>query len=315
MRRHRLPHTDLEVSALCYGVASFGTGATGETMERLFAAFREAGGNFFDTAHCYSFWIAGGPGSSERGLGHCLRRFGGRDAIVIGTKGGHPDMGPDYPRPDRYLSPEVIASDIAQSRERLGVEQIDLYYLHRDDPRVPVGEIIDTLNAHVAQGQVRYLGASNWAVARIEAANAYAAGRQLRGFVVSQPQWSLGEPNWRSGPDPTVRFLTPEDQAWHAAHQLPVAPYSATANGYFATAGARGKAFQNSVNEGRLQRAQAVAAELSRTPNQIALAYLMHQPFPVVPILGTADHGHLADALGAAAVSLTPEQVRWLRDG
>jgi aryl-alcohol dehydrogenase-like predicted oxidoreductase len=311
--QHFIPHTDLRVSALCYGLGSFGSRVKGTEMERLFATFREAGGNFFDTAHCYAFWLEEGAGSSERALGECLRRFGGRAEIVIGTKGGHPDMGGGYPRPDRYLAPEVIASDIHDSLERLSVEAIDLYYLHRDDPRVPVGEIIESLNRE--KGRIRYLGASNWTVARIDAANAYAAAHGLKGFAASQPQWSLGEPNWQPGPEPTMRCATDTDREWYAAHSLAVVPYSSTSNGYFATGGERGRDYQNPKNEARLRRAQQLAADLDCTPNQIALAYLMSQGFLVVPIIGTTDPEHLRDAMGAAQVSLTPEQVRWLREG
>src|SRR4051794_1197909 len=140
MKQHAIPRTQLTVSSLCLGTGSFGTGVKGAEMERLYALFREAGGNFFDTAHCYAFWIEGGLGASERGLGECIRRFGDREAVVIGTKGGHPDNGPSYRRSDRYLAPEVIAADVSDSLERLGVDTIDLYFLHRDDPRVPVGE-------------------------------------------------------------------------------------------------------------------------------------------------------------------------------
>ena len=118
MKQHRIPHTDLRVSALCYGLGSFGSRVKGAEMERLYATFREAGGNFFDTAHCYAFWLTEGAGCSERALGECLRRFGDREKIVIGTKGGHPDVSPSYPRPDRYLAPEVIASDIRDSLRR-----------------------------------------------------------------------------------------------------------------------------------------------------------------------------------------------------
>jgi aryl-alcohol dehydrogenase-like predicted oxidoreductase len=296
-------------------MGGFGSRVKGAEMERLFATFREAGGNFFDTAHCYAFWQEEGAGCSERALGACLRRFGGREEIVIGTKGGHPAMGPRYSRPDRYLAPEVIAADVAESLERLGVDTIDLYYLHRDDVRVPVGEIVGALNREVESGRVRYLGASNWSVARIQEANDDAAARGLQGFVASQPQWSLGEPNWRPEPGPTMRFVTDEDRAWYAAHSLAVIPYSSTSTGYFATAGERGKDYQNPTNEARLRRAQRLASDLGGTPNQIALAYLMHQGFLVVPVIGTVSPEHLQDALGAVQIPLTPEQVRWLREG
>jgi aryl-alcohol dehydrogenase-like predicted oxidoreductase len=315
MKHYPIPHTDLSVSALCYGLGAFGSGVKGAEMERLFATFREAGGSFFDTAHCYAFWKPEGAGCSERALGECLRRFGDREEVVIGTKGGHPDASLDYPRPDHYLAPEVIASDIRDSLDRLGVETIDLYYLHRDDPRVPVEEIIDALNREIQTGRIRYLGASNWPVARIEAANTYAAAKRLQGFVASQPQWSLGEPNWRPGSEPTMRSVTDEDREWYAAHPLAVIPYSSTSNGYFATGGERGGDYQNPKNAARLRRAQQLASEMGRTPNQIALAYLMSQEFLVVPIIGTADREHLRDALGASGIWLSAQQVRWLREG
>jgi aryl-alcohol dehydrogenase-like predicted oxidoreductase len=315
MKQHAIPYTDLHVSALCYGLGPFGSRVKGAEMERLYGTFREADGNFFDTAHCYAFWLEEGAGCSERALGECLRRFGDREHVVIGTKGGHPEVSPDYLRPDRYLAPEVIASDIRDSLERLGIEAIDLYYLHRDDPRVPVGEIVDTLNREIEAGHIRYPGASNWPVERIEAANRYAAEKGLRGFVASQPQWSLGEPNWRPGPEPTMRFVTEEDRAWYGEHDVAVIPYSSTSNGYFATGGERGRDFQNETTAGRLRRAQQLAAELGCTASQIALAYLMCQGFLVVPIIGTADEEHLHDALGTVQVELSSEQVRWLRDG
>src|SRR5439155_5807796 len=180
--------TDLEVSALCFGAGGFGTSVGGAAAERLVADFLAAGGNFFDTAHCYAFWRANGLGASERELGACLRRLGALDTAVIATKGGHPDMGPDYRRPADFLSRGVIAADLDDSLERLGLDCIPLYYLHRDDGLTPVGEIVETLNEEIGRGRVRYLGASNWSVARIAAANAYAAAHGLRGFVASQVQ-------------------------------------------------------------------------------------------------------------------------------
>src|SRR5262249_49753406 len=148
---------------------------------RLYDTFREAGENLFDSAHVYAFWLPGGSGASERALGEIVRRRGDRANVVLATKGGHPHMKGGYERPERYLSPEVIAGDIAESRGRLGVEAIDLYFLHRDDLRVPVSEIMDALEEHIAAGRVREIGASNWTTARIEEANRYAAARGRRG--------------------------------------------------------------------------------------------------------------------------------------
>lgn len=316
LTRRSIPQTNLEVSALCYGTAMFGTDVSVEEADRQFTIFREAGGNFFDSAHCYGAWGAAGTGASERMLGEVVRRHGCRDEVVIATKGGHPAVDPEYPRPDRYITPELIARDIDDSLSRLGMAHVDLYYLHRDDLRLTVGEIIEILNAEIARGRLRYLGVSNWAVSRIAEANAYAEAHGRQGFVASQPQWSLAHPNLVPTVDPTMRALPPDDHRWHRQQQFPAIPYSSTACGYFATGGRSGvESFDNAISRARLQRAQHLAAELGCTSNQIALAYLLHQDFPVIPIVGATKPAHLQDALGAPDIRLTREQRDWLYTG
>ncbi|MHB9106062.1 MAG: aldo/keto reductase [Armatimonadota bacterium] len=314
---YRLPGTDLQVSALCYGAVPFGMTVTGEEGDRLFGAFLEAGGNFFDTAHCYCCWLEGGDGVSERTLGEMVRRFGVRDRVVIATKGGHPDIPPVYVGREHYLSPEVVGRDLDGSLQRLGMECVDLYYLHRDDARVPVGEIIDMLNTEIRRGKIRYLGCSNWPVARIAAANAYAAEHGLQGFATSQPQFSLAQFNFKPGEDPTMRSLTDADIAWHAQTGLPAIAYSPTACGYFAGSTGEGAVgqFDNPVSQARRERARQLAVELGCTPHQVAIAYLTNQPFLTIPILGTANMEHLTEAMAATQITLTVEQVRWLQEG
>jgi aryl-alcohol dehydrogenase-like predicted oxidoreductase len=250
---------------------------------------------------------------SERSIADYIRRNGGQDELVVATKGGHPTF-PGYRTVDRYMSAERVAADIDDSLARLERDTIDVYLLHRDDSRMAVGEVVDYLNAEVQRGRIRHFGASNWTATRIAAANAYAASRGLRGFCISEPQWSLAHRN--PGGDPTLRYLDAADHAWHRESQMPVMPYASTAGGYFAT-GSRKRAdqFDNEISRGRLGRAQQLASELGCTPNQVALAYLKHQPFTVVPIIGTTSRRHLEDALGALQVSLTAAQVGWLRDG
>jgi aryl-alcohol dehydrogenase-like predicted oxidoreductase len=320
MKRYRIPCTDLDVSVLCYGTGSFGTGrARGDAIDQLVADFLNTGGNLFDTAHCYAFWEPDGLGASERELGAAIRRLGIRDQIVIGTKGGHPDGGPAYRRPDDFLAESVLRCDIENSLYRLGVETIDLYFLHRDDGTTPVGEIIERLNGFIWRGWLRYLGASNWSVERIAEANAYAAERGLQGFVVSQVQWGLAEPNWkgqvRSAPDPTHRCVDEKELAFHAKTGIPVAAFSATESGYFADNPGADALYDNPISQAQRERARQLAAELGATPTQIALAYLLHERIPVLPVFGTTNREHLGEILCAGSLTLTPEQVVWLRDG
>jgi aryl-alcohol dehydrogenase-like predicted oxidoreductase len=320
MKQRRIPNTELDVSALCCGTGSFGTGsARGDVTGRLIADFIDAGGNFFDTAHCYAFWAPDGLGASERELGGALRRLGVRDRVVIATKGGHPDGGPNYRRPDDFLAESVLCCDIENSLCRLGVDTIDLYYLHRDDGKTPVGEIMERLNGFIRRGWLRYLGASNWSVARIGAANAYAAERGLQGFVISQVQWGLADPNWmsevRDAPDPTHRCVDLKELAFHAATGIPVAAFSATESGYFADNAGGDALYDNPVSRARRVRARQLAAECGATPTQVALAYLLHERIPVIPVFGTTNREHLDEIVGAVSLTMTPEQVVWLRDG
>jgi len=311
VRTLRLPHTTLDVSAICLGAADWGTKADDAQVDRLYETYRAAGGNCFDTAHVYAMW-AGATGASERALGACVRRHGDRPNVVLVTKGGHPDCGPKYPRPDRYLAADVIARDVAESLERLQVDAIDLYFLHRDDERMPVGEIIEPLDEHVRAGRLRAIGASNWRAARIAAANAHAAARGLTRFVASQVLYNLAQPT----KPPGVPFLTGGELAWHAAGGMPVFAFSATANGYFATGGQSAhRSYENETSRARLDRAALLATERGATANQVALAYLLHQPFPIVAMTGTTSVEHLRDALRSPDIALTPEGVRWLRDG
>jgi len=315
MNQYQIPGTELRVSALCFGGSGFGTNVKGKDADRLVSAFVEAGGCFFDTAHCYSFWEENGIGASEREFGACLKRLGYRDKVVVGTKGGHPDGGENYQRPDAYMSEIMINSDIDDSLERLGTDCIDLYYLHRDDPRMPISEIIGILNREIERGRIRYIGASNWPVQRIGEANEYASKHGLQGFAVSQVQCSLAEPNWEPSPDPTTRFVTEEDRAWYASVGMPIIAYSATSGGYFAGSKGSFGLYDNPTNQGRRRRAEELASKPGFSPMQVALAYLLHQKPLTIPIFRTANPAHLMEIIDSVSINLSDKQVQWLRDG
>jgi aryl-alcohol dehydrogenase-like predicted oxidoreductase len=322
-----IPGTSLRVSEFALGTMNWGTTVDHDDAARLFDAYRAAGGNLFDTAHVYACWAkttAGenGLGASERTLGRILKeRESSRRLLAIITKGGHPSWPPDYVRPADYLSPALVRQDIEESLERLGTGSIDIYFLHRDDRRVPVGEIMDVLNELIAEGKTRYVGASNWSAARLAQANEYAARKGLMGFVASQPEFSLAIPTRgtkNGGPDPAsdqaTRFLTPADLAWHEKTGFPVVAYSPTARGFFATGGTRNaEDFDHPESRARLARARELASQKGVTANQVALAWLRGQIFPVIPIVGPSVLEHLADALKAANLHLTPDEVAWLK--
>jgi len=318
LKRAPLGKTDLVVSSICYGTGSFGADLRGKDVDTSINAFRYAGGNFLDTAHCYAFWLPYGAGCSECALGDYARRNGKGD-LVIGTKAGHTGA-PGYRITDHWLAPARIEADIDDSLGRLGTDAIDLLWLHRDDTRVPPGEVIETLNREIGRGRVRFIGASNWRPDRIAAANAYASAHGLQGFAANQVEWNLARKN-ASNPDPAtdtdhgaaMMCLEEPDVAWHRVSGLPVVAYTSTACGYFASNGERAKgAYDNAVTRERLARAQSLARELNVTPGQIALAWLQHQSFPVIPILGTHNVDHMREDMAAATVRLSASQVAFL---
>ena len=126
-------------------------------------------------------------------------------------------------------------------------------------------------------------------------ANAYAEGKGLRGFVVSQVQWSLSIPDWSPTADPTMRTVGAEEIAWHAETGIPIAAYSATGNGFFAGPCKT----DNPTNRARWERVRELSVTLDCTPTQIALAWLLHQKPAVLPVFSTANPDHLAEALAA----------------
>jgi 1-deoxyxylulose-5-phosphate synthase len=263
-------------------------------------AWVEAGGTRIDTAHVY------GDGGAEQVLGQWLRdRPGLRERLVLITKGAHPDG-------DRVrVTPADIASDLGDSLERLG-GPVDLYLLHRDDPAADVGELIDALDAHRRAGEIRAFGVSNWTLARIEEANAYASARGVAGISCNSPHLSLAvqnEPPWPG----CLSATDAESRAWHTRTGMPLLAWSAQAGGYFAGAGGdASRVYDNAGNRERRARAEQLGRRSGHTANAVALAWVLAQPFPAIAVIGPHRVEHLRASLDALDVELSPQDARWL---
>jgi aryl-alcohol dehydrogenase-like predicted oxidoreductase len=173
-----------EVSVLALGAMLFGSRTDEKTSYALLDRFVEAGGTFIDTSDNYAFWEDGGQGGqSEELLGRWRRSRGVGDEIVIATKLGARPLAPgtSYVDNPEGLSAKVIRESAERSRERLGVEKLDLLYAHIDDPTVPQRETVEGFAELVAEGTVGLLGVSNQAVWRVERARAIAAAAGLPG--------------------------------------------------------------------------------------------------------------------------------------
>jgi aryl-alcohol dehydrogenase-like predicted oxidoreductase len=303
-----VPGVGDRVSRLVLGASAFSPERM-ELARAMLDPFVAAGGTAVDTAYVY------GDGASERALGAWLRERGRRDDVVVIDKGV--SYGPDGS--DRVY-PAAIVEELTESLERLGVETIDLYLLHRDDPSVPVGPIVECLNEQVAAGRVRAFGGSNWTHRRLDEANAYAAAHGLRGFVASSPHLALAVPTEQMARGVVQIGADAEALAWYRERQLPLFAWSSQARGFFsgrfspdAPDGLRPvRAYDSADNWERLRRAREVAAGHGCTPTQVALAWMLHQPLDVFALIGPHTAPHLEDCLGALEVRLTPTEVAWI---
>lgn len=310
-----LPHTDLRVSPLCLGTSGFGASVPPPQAEALFDAFVALGGNFIDTAAVYSDWLPVPKSITEKTIGAWLTKRGLHAQIIVATKGAHPDLATMHVS---RLTSADIRHDVDASLANLQTDVIDLYWLHRDNRSIPVGEILDLLHEQVAAGKIRYFGCSNWHADRIEAAQQYAAQHGFQGFVANQPMWSLAAPDFDGLPDKTVTVMDEAALALHKTTKLPAIPYSSQAHGFFTKLERSGKngipagdlaIYYNDANLRRFERAKALAQEHDVSINTIALSYLRSQPFVTVPIVGSKSVHQLEGSFAAVDLILPPEEI------
>lgn len=295
-----------ELSRLVLGSMVFSREALDLTFA-LLDTWRAMGGNIVDSAHVYA------GGESERALGLWLEERDCREEIVILTKGAH------HNADRRRVTPEDITCDLRDSLARLKVETIDIYMLHRDDPSVPVGPIVEALNEHARAGRIRSFGGSNWTPARIEAANAYAASRGLQGFTSSSPNLALAapsEPVW----DGCVSATDVASRAWHGRTGTPLFSWSSQARGFFTgrfspddtSDETMTRVYYTPENWERLRRATELGEKRGASATQVALAWVLHQSFPTYALVGPQSVEELQSCVAALDLALLTDEVRWL---
>lgn len=308
MKFHTVPGIDRPISQLVLGTMIFDPERM-DQVECLMDAFLAVGGNCLDTAFVYN------GGRSEQAIGRWLAAHP-REAIVIIDKGAHP-RSDGRPR----VTPEAIEADLSESLDRLGIRCIDLYLLHRDDPSVPVGPIVEALHDQRVRGRIRAFGGSNWTVPRIQAANAYAIERGLTPFVASSPHLSLARPirpRW-----PGCVNASDEDLRWHRDQQFPLFAWSSQAGGFFTGRFSPGVRDEGGItdtydtvdNWERLRRARDSGVQRGLNANQMALAYVLNQPFPAFALIGPHSTDELRQSAAAIGVSLTKDEMAWLERG
>lgn len=313
MRYKLLGKSGLRVSELCLGTMTFGEewgfGANGDESRAMYEAFREAGGNFVDTANIYT------NGTSETMLGEFMQ--GHRDSIVLATKYsnsglmGDPNAGGN--------NRKAMMREVEASLKRLQTDYIDLYWMHIWDQLTPVEEVMRGFEDLVKSGKVLYIGISDapaWYVAR---ANTLAELKNWTQFIGLQIEYSLIE-------------RTPEHELLPMARALglSVTPWSPLSGGILAgkyldlnTEDAKSGRYGSEMMQAALlpeierktriaQEVVSVAKELNVTASQVALAWIRHKEPTSISIIGTRKLSQLKDNLASLNVNLSDEQMNRL---
>lgn len=302
----RIPHGHVpglnkSVARLVMGVDNQNTAPHARA---ILDAYFESGGNCFDTAHVY-------PAEQAKNLGAWIKTRGLREQIVLIVKGAHtPDC-----TPEKLTEQLHIALD-----QRIKIDCADIYFLHRDNLEVPVGEFVDVLNEHVRAGRIKIFGGSNWSIARVQEANEYATKKGLQGFHVVSNNLSLArmvDEVWAGA----ISASDSESRDWLARNQLALFAWSSQARGFFTDRAHRDRALNSDElnrcwysedNWQRRERVLELAKKKNVLPINIALAYVLHQPFPTFPLIGPRTLEELRTSLPALDVSLTSIEVKWL---
>ena len=178
-QRITIPGTELSVSKLCLGGNRLGGALNQAKSFALLDAWVATGANFIDTAHVYANWLPDAERScSEKTLGRWLKARGGSVDVVIATKGGHPRDGNLIPRLDRA----TVRQDVAEALDYLGLARLDLFYLHRDDPSVPVEDAMAVVEDLRREGLIRHYACSNWSAPRMAEIRRGGAAQWLAGL-------------------------------------------------------------------------------------------------------------------------------------
>ena len=307
MQKRALGETGLSIAPLVLGGNVFGWTADEKTSFAILDAFLDHGFNCIDTANSYSTWVPGHKGGeSETIIGKWMKARKNRDRVVIVTKVGS-EMGPGQ----KGLKPDYIARAAEESLSRLGVDHIDVYLAHWEDPATPPDETMAGLGKLVRDGKVRAIGASNHSAATLEAADDASRKLGVARYQVLQPHYNLLERDKFEG----------ELAQYCIGHKLGVITYFARARGFLS-----GK-YRSKDDLGQSQRGEGVAQYLNErgfkvvdalrtiapahdaTPAQVALAWLMTRPGVTAPIASATSVAQVQDIAKSASLKLSPDDI------
>jgi aryl-alcohol dehydrogenase-like predicted oxidoreductase len=326
MKIIRLGHTEQSVSQLALGCMQMGTLTDESTSRTMLDRYIDRGGNFLDTANCYGWFLKRGStgGESEELLGRWFAASNKRERVFLATKGGAMVKNPaahwnargeldmtSARRDFEGAGRDTLIADVDASLRRLRTDHIDLYYVHVDDRSTPLEETLGALAGLVQAGKVRFIGWSNVRTWRLERIRQLCARHGWPAPVALQQQHSYLRP--RQGLD-TSKFVDDEQLDYLRAHpDLALVAYSPILRGIYDDPERRRahwvfSPYAGADSEARISLVADVARQLGVSPNQLVLAWLLHQRAPlVIPLVGPRTLDQFEQNLHASSLSIPPE--------
>ena len=303
MKLNRIPRTELDVSAICLGTMTFGTPVGEADAVRLVHYALDQGINFIDTANMYEGYarsLGSSGGVAEEIVGKAVA--GRRDDFIVATKVG---MKVGEAPEDEWTGPAAIHKHLDLSLQRMGIDCVDIYYLHKADPNTPLVDTLSALDEVIKAGKVRYFGVSNYSAEQLAEMLEVADANGLPRPVIVQPGMSLLKQD-------VCTDLLPLCEK----KEIAAAPYQVLQGGLLTGKYKRGAGIPEGSRKSekagwvwdledelfdKLEAIEADADEIGLSMTQYAIRWTLEQPSVISPIIGVKRTSQIDDAVNAVA--------------
>jgi aryl-alcohol dehydrogenase-like predicted oxidoreductase len=311
MKTKKLGNTGVSVSEYCLGAMYFGSHINDVTSFRLLDQYVETGGSFIDTANVYAHWIEGFTGGdSETLIGKWIRDRKNRREIFIASK-----VGFSYQEVEIGLSAGLIETECEKSLKRLGVDCIDLYYAHVDDPNTPLEETMKAFDQLINKGKVRFIGASNYLAWRLEEARWVSSINNLAEYCCIQQRYTYLRPN-HGAFFGRQKYVNNDLIEYCQLRGLTLLAYSPLLSGAFSSRQDRNipEQYLGKDTDARISALGKVANDINATPSQIVLAWLRHNSPLTIPLVAGSTPEQMEENYDALNIELSKEQMTFLNE-
>ena len=301
----------IELSRIALGTHTF-CNETAKVSREIFDEYLKNGGNVIDTGRCYGGDVLNPTHEpeSEKHIGSWLESNGMRNKVVLITKGGNPEF-KDRKLVRHRITSRDIEEDIHKSLQALKTDYIDIYFVHKDNPNIEAGEVIEILSKYVKCGMVKHIGASNWSTERIEEANRYAAQHNFPAFEYSELAFSLKAgviDNWNK--DELPLEMSANDYNNYRKNKIPVFDYASQAYGFFYRDSLPANVSEQ--NREMAMRLKEICDKKQINAHQALFGFHFGCDVKNIPIISAKTMSRLYEVLDNCDVILEPDEVQYL---